>query len=226
MMRQPVGVGVERRVGERAVPEHHGDGVRRALRLRGKQRRQVAARRRWRFARDLRQRRIAAERPMRQMRRCRSRAAGWCRARPAPGCRSSRARGPDRPPRPPAAAAGAAPASRCWPRRTGRAASRGGTAAHRPAARSAPAGNASHRGPATWPSLQPVAGHGKPGAVDRIVLEHQERIEQLAQSRRLLDLGQPDMLMRHQPRLAVLGLPQQLRQLLLPATAASAAAAC
>ena len=40
MMRQPVGVGVERGVGERAVLEHHRDRIRRACRLRGKQRRQ------------------------------------------------------------------------------------------------------------------------------------------------------------------------------------------
>ena len=65
--------------------------------------------------------------------------------------------------------------------------------------------------------LQAVAGcaksrRRKPGAVDRIVLEHQERVEQVADPGRLLDLGQPQMLVRHQPRLAVLGLPQQRRQ--------------
>ena len=42
MMRQPVGVGVERRVGQRAILEHHRDRVRRAHSLRGKQRRQVS----------------------------------------------------------------------------------------------------------------------------------------------------------------------------------------
>ena len=65
--------------------------------------------------------------------------------------------------------------------------------------------------------LQTVAGCpksrcGKPGAVDRIVLEHQQRVEQIAHAGRLLDLGQAEVLMRHQPRLAVLGLPQQRRQ--------------
>ena len=37
MMRQPVGVGVERRVAQRAVLEHHRHGIRRARRLRGEQ---------------------------------------------------------------------------------------------------------------------------------------------------------------------------------------------
>src|SRR4029077_4900893 len=37
-------------------------------------------------------------------------------------------------------------------------------------------------------------------AVDRIVLEHHQRVEQLAQSRQALDLGQAQMLVRHQPR--------------------------
>ena len=40
MMRQPVGVGVECGVAQRAVLEHHRERVRRARRLRGKQRRQ------------------------------------------------------------------------------------------------------------------------------------------------------------------------------------------
>ena len=79
--------------------------------------------------------------------------------------------------------------------------------------------------------LQAVAccaksGCGKSGAVDRIVLEHQQRVEQIADAGRLLDLGQAEMLMRHQPRLAVLGLPQQRRQRKLAAAVASAAAAC
>jgi hypothetical protein len=39
-MRQPVGVGVERGVAERALLEHHRDRIRRPRRLRGKQRRQ------------------------------------------------------------------------------------------------------------------------------------------------------------------------------------------
>ncbi len=40
MMRQTVGMGLERCVAERALPRHHGDGIGRARRLRGKQRRQ------------------------------------------------------------------------------------------------------------------------------------------------------------------------------------------
>ena len=36
MMRQPVGVGVERRVSERAILEHHRNRIRRAQSLRGK----------------------------------------------------------------------------------------------------------------------------------------------------------------------------------------------
>ena len=48
MMRQPVGVSVERGVGQRAVLEHHRDRVRRALSLRGKQRRQGCGRNRLR----------------------------------------------------------------------------------------------------------------------------------------------------------------------------------
>ena len=35
--------------------------------------------------------------------------------------------------------------------------------------------------------------------VDRIVLKHQQRVEQLAKPRKLLDLRQPDMLVRHRP---------------------------
>ena len=46
MMRQAVGVGVERGVAQRAVLEHHRDRVRRAQRLRGKQRRQGRSRQR------------------------------------------------------------------------------------------------------------------------------------------------------------------------------------
>ena len=42
MVRQPVGVRVERRVGQRAVLEHDRDRVRRARRLRGEQRRQAS----------------------------------------------------------------------------------------------------------------------------------------------------------------------------------------
>src|SRR5262249_43161078 len=42
----------------------------------------------------------------------------------------------------------------------------------------------------------------------RIVLKHEQRIEQLAQSGLRLDLGQPDMRVRLQQRLALLHLPQ------------------
>ena len=49
-------------------------------------------------------------------------------------------------------------------------------------------------------------------AVDRIVLEHQQRVEQLADPRRLLDLAKPDVLVRQQRRLPFLRLMQQLGQ--------------
>ena len=79
-MRQPVGVGVQRRIAQRAVLEHHRDGIRRARSLRGKQ---------------LRQRRRRAPEPAPSPRaRCRSRPAGWCRARPPPGSAAPRAAAP------------------------------------------------------------------------------------------------------------------------------------
>ena len=68
MMRQAVGVGVERGVAQRAVLEHHRGGVRRARGLRGKQRRQ---RRGARAAAALRQRAVSF-----QPRRMVSRSAG------------------------------------------------------------------------------------------------------------------------------------------------------
>ena len=100
MMRQPVGVGVERGVAQRAVLEHHRDRIRRAHGLRRKQRRQGRGRNR--------------------RARCRSSPAGWCRAPPRPGSPARRARGP--------ASATAASSSRISrrpalprsPRRTGR----------------------------------------------------------------------------------------------------------
>ena len=56
---------------------------------------------------------------------------------------------------------------------------------------------------------------GQRAAIDRIVLEHDERVEQFAQSGKPLDLGKTQMLVRDQPRLAVLDLPQQIGQRLL-----------
>jgi hypothetical protein len=54
-------------------------------------------------------------------------------------------------------------------------------------------------------------GHGT-AAVHRIVLEHHQGVEQLAQSGEPLDLGQAEMLVRHQPRLAVLYVAQHVNQ--------------
>ena len=48
-----------------------------------------------------------------------------------------------------------------------------------------------------------AAGLGRQAAaVDRVVLEHRQRVEQLAQAGEALDLRQAQMLVRHQPRLA------------------------
>ena len=72
-----------------------------------------------------------------------------------------------------------------------------------------------------------TAGLGRQrAAVDRIVLEHHQRVEQLAQAGQALDLGQPQMLVRHQPRLAVLQLLQQRAAAACWPAAAPAAAAC
>ena len=49
-------------------------------------------------------------------------------------------------------------------------------------------------------------------AVDRIVLEHHQRVEQIAQAGEALDLGKPEMLVRDQPRLALLQVRQQRQQ--------------
>ena len=68
VVRQPVGVGVERGVAQRALLEHHRDRVRRARGLRGKQRRQGRGRDRLRGVVPRR--------------------AGWCRARRRPGSAS------------------------------------------------------------------------------------------------------------------------------------------
>ena len=52
-----------------------------------------------------------------------------------------------------------------------------------------------------------TAGIGREGAaVDRIVLEHHQGVEQLAQSGQPLDLRKPEMLVRHQAGLTVLHL--------------------
>ena len=48
---------------------------------------------------------------------------------------------------------------------------------------------------------------GETRLVDRIVLEHRQRVEQFTQAGQPLDLGEPQMLMRDQPRLAVLQVP-------------------
>ena len=98
MMRQAVGVGVERGVAQRAVLEHHRHRVRRACRLRRKQLRQrraavmtVAA-----SAAPASPSPGAAPEPAARTpenARCRSSRAGWCRARPRPGSQAGRAHG-------------------------------------------------------------------------------------------------------------------------------------
>ena len=60
--------------------------------------------------------------------------------------------------------------------------------------------------------MQFVAGLCQVGGIYRVVLKHHKRVEQLAQSSQALDLGQPNMLVRHQPRLAVLQLGKQVPQ--------------
>ena len=51
---------------------------------------------------------------------------------------------------------------------------------------------------------------GESRLVDRIVLEHRQGVEQVAQAGETLDLGEAQMLMRDEPRLAVLQVAQQL----------------
>ena len=63
--------------------------------------------------------------------------------------------------------------------------------------------------PADIGETQPAGLCGQAGALDRIVLEHHQGVEQLAQSGERLDLGQAQMLVRDQPGLAVLRLLQQ-----------------
>ena len=48
--------------------------------------------------------------------------------------------------------------------------------------------------------------------VEGIVLEHRQGVEQLAQSGQVLDLRKAEMLVRHQCRLALLHLPEQLNE--------------
>ena len=63
-------------------------------------------------------------------------------------------------------------------------------------------------------SVEPqTAGRSPRGRpIDRIVLEHDQRVEQLAQTGQRLDLRQPEMLVRHQARLALLHLVEKLAQ--------------
>ena len=61
--------------------------------------------------------------------------------------------------------------------------------------------------------MQFLAGLCQMGGIYRVVLKHHKRVEQLAQSSQALDLGQRrTMLVRHQPRLAVLQLGEQVAQ--------------
>ena len=73
--------------------------------------------------------------------------------------------------------------------------------------------------PADLGQTQPAGLLRQAGAVDRIVLEHHQGVEQLAQSGEPLDLRQAQMLVRDQPRLAVLHLLQQAAQRLARAAA-------
>ena len=166
MMRQPVGVRVERRVAQLAVLEHHRDRIRRARRLRGKQ--LPAA---WRGGDRLRGVVPALAGCVRALRRRRG-----CR-----GCRSA-ASAPQPPPS--SSRTSRSPAPRRSRDRTGRADSRAAAAAARPACtdqrqrimrRVVPA---RHR-----PSRSPPACRRQRAAVDRIVLEHHQRVEQTRPSR-------------------------------------------
>ncbi len=80
--------------------------------------------------------------------------------------------------------------------------------------------------PAHIAEPQPLRIGQKPAAIDRIVLEHHQGVEQLAQAGQALDLRQPEMLVRHQPRLAVLHLLEQARAGVCPPALSRAAAAC
>ena len=64
--------------------------------------------------------------------------------------------------------------------------------------------------PGDRPSMQAIARFRQSGVIDRVVLKHHKRVEQLAQSNQALDLGQTKMLVRHQPRLAVLKFGKQI----------------
>ena len=68
------------------------------------------------------------------------------------------------------------------------------------------------RGVVPFDAAQPqTAGiRRKAAAVDRVVLEHHQGVEQLAQSGQALDLRKAEMLVRHQAGLAVLQLPEQV----------------
>ena len=94
--------------------------------------------------------------------------------------------------------------------RTGRVDSRAAAAAARPAQPSGSADNAWRHARLMSVSRRPPTSAARAAAVDRIVLEHHQGVEQLARSGQPLDLRQTEMLVRHQPRLAVLHLLQQL----------------
>ena len=228
MMRQAVGMGVERGVAQRALLEHHRDRVRRARRPAP----QTAP-----AASAPPSAAVSAHR-QRLHRRTHAPAASATVRGVVPAAQDGVALGRAQDRKPAERAAGVRhhalqqPHQPLAQRRSRRRVEQVGPlvepqlAAPRPAARSAPAGNASRRGPRPRPSRSPLACAGKAGAVDRIVLEHQQRVEQLAQARRLLDLGKPDMLVRHQPRLAAPGSAAAAPTAAAAAAAASAAAAC
>ena len=72
---------------------------------------------------------------------------------------------------------------------------------------------------------QPAGRLRKARPLGRVVLEHRQGVEQLPHPSQCLDLRQAHMLVRHQPRLALLHLAQQ-RDERLAGRAAAAAAAC
>ena len=196
MMRQAVGVGVERRVAQRAVLEHHRHRVRRARRLRGKQLRQAS-----RAARDTSPCAVSFH-----ARRMVSRSA-------APRIVEAAQRARRHPPPPPPAAAPAArPAPPPSPRRTGR--------LRIPARPSMPAGAPSGRAPLDQPERQVELGargrdrlrpRRKPRQLQRACaaaagLERQHHLEQRVprqRPRRIEHLHQPlerQVLVRHRPQ--------------------------
>ena len=134
VMRQAVGVRIQRRVAQPPLPEHHRH-------------------RRPACAQPAPQTAPAASPPATGRAVSFQPSSRCARARRPTGCSSDRRpRAPDRPPPPPAAAPAARPTPQRCPGRTGRPDSPAAAAAARPAAPSGSADNASHRGRAPAPA--------------------------------------------------------------------------